>query len=51
MTLAYCFTAPDGIEIADRSEAVRDDLSGSALPAPGTPIMVYFVDNKTYAVL
>jgi hypothetical protein len=51
VTLGYCFTAPDGQEIVDRAEAVRDDLKESALPAPGTPIMVYYVDHKTYAVL
>jgi hypothetical protein len=51
VTLAYRFTAPDGNEIANRAEAVRDDLKESALPAPGTSVMVYFVDHKTYAVL
>jgi hypothetical protein len=51
VTLAYRFTDPNGNEIANRAEAVRDDLKGAVLPVPGTPVMVYFVDSKTYAVL
>src|SRR5262249_17369505 len=34
VTLAYRFTDPDGHEVANRAEAVRDDLAGSVLPAP-----------------
>jgi hypothetical protein len=51
VTLDYRFTDPDGDEVAGRAEAVRDDLEGSVLPAPGMPVLVYFVDRQTYAVL
>jgi hypothetical protein len=30
---------------------VRNDLRGTVLPAPGTPVMVYYVDRLTHAVL
>jgi hypothetical protein len=51
VTLTYRFTDPDGHELEGRMEAVRDDLADAVLPAARTPILVYYVDSRTYAVL
>jgi hypothetical protein len=51
VTLTYRFTHPDGTVIEGRAEAVRDDLADAVLPGAGTPVVVYYVDANTYAVL
>lgn len=45
----YRFQTPEGKTLHDSTDAVRrDDLSPQTLPAPGTPVHVYYVDDSRY---
>lgn len=51
VTLQYSFQSPNGHEITDETTQVANHLDKDTLPSPGTPVAIWYVDDKTYTVL
>jgi hypothetical protein len=51
LTIRYRFVSPSGIELFGRQSEARDDLAYQALPKPGTPVAVLYLDDKHYKML
>ncbi len=52
ITLRYHFLSPtSGQEIVNKSSTVRNDLTESTLPPPGTPVAILYADDQHYRVL
>jgi hypothetical protein len=51
LVVDYHFTGPDGTTLEGRCEAQREDLRRSVFPAPGTPVVVFYADERTHSVL
>jgi hypothetical protein len=50
--LTYRFQSPmSGKTIQQAQRLQRDDMDDESLPAPGTPVIVLYRDDKTYWVL
>jgi hypothetical protein len=49
--LSYSFLTPDGRTLEGKGSERREDLKGTPLPMPGTPVSVLYVDNKLHKVL
>lgn len=50
-TIHYRFTGPDGTRWEGWRSALRHDLTPEALPAPGAPVAVYFLDPAHFRLL
>jgi hypothetical protein len=51
VSVDYRFTTPDGLVLRGSARAPRDDLRYAVLPAPGTPVRVVYMDDKTHTML
>jgi hypothetical protein len=51
VTVAYRFRSPAGRELRGKDSAWREDLERAPLPAPGTPVLVVYLEDKTYQLL
>lgn len=49
--LRYRFQPPGAREIVDQTSQIRNDLDPRNLPAPGTPIVVYYQNEHSYRLL
>jgi hypothetical protein len=49
--LRYRFRAPNGHLMGGQTSQIRNDLNDSALPAPGTPVAVYYRRDGVYRLL
>jgi hypothetical protein len=49
--LRYSFQSPNGQIITDQTSQIRNDLSKTSLPAPGTPVAVYYQNDHSYRLL
>jgi hypothetical protein len=52
VTLQYRFTSPQsGQMLNDTQVCKRNDLTNARMPAPGTPVTVFYRDDLTFRVL
>jgi hypothetical protein len=49
--LSYCFYTPDERPLRDKTSRIRHDLYLTALPQPGTPVAVLYLDDTNFRVL
>jgi hypothetical protein len=51
LKVKYSFDSPSGREITDTVSASRNDLTKETLPAPGTPLVVFYLNDKVHRLL
>jgi ribosomal protein L40E len=51
LTVHYHFVNPDGLGVRGKLSNIRNDLKNTRLPAPGTPVIVWYADDKTHTIL
>jgi hypothetical protein len=47
----YKFLTPEGIELFGQQAAICEEFDGQALPIPGTPLTVLYVNQRVHHVL
>ncbi len=47
----YQFVTPRGSTFQNEERRVRNDLAGQPLPSVGTPVAIWYADDKTYRIL
>lgn len=51
VSVRYKFLSPQGIELAGKQVALRNDLIGKPLPEPGTPVTVLYANDHIHCIL
>ncbi len=51
INMHYQFVTPRGSTFQNEERRVRNDLAGQPLPSVGTPIAIWYADDKTYRIL
>ncbi len=51
VTLRYTFHTPEGRRIEKTARRMANDLKGAALPRPGDPVVVLYLDDKNYKLM
>ncbi len=49
--LEYSFQSPNGHEITSETTQTANHLDEYTIPSPGTPLAIWYVNDKTYTVL
>lgn len=51
LEVRYSFVSPEGISRTQKARASRDDLRDKPLPAPGSSLLVLYVDERTFRLM
>lgn len=51
LKLRYRFHSPEGNVIVRQATQIRNDLKSTRLPEPGTPVAIYYRNDRSYRIL